>query len=103
MAKPPPILRARSRRLLRRAQRLDPPQQRVVLLARADGDADLVVEARLIEVSDQNALPLKAEVRRFAAAVGGGGENEVGVARQDLPAHRRQLAAQTLPLGFHVI
>src|SRR5687767_7916728 len=31
-----------SRRLLRRAQRLDPPDQRVVFLARADGDADLV-------------------------------------------------------------
>src|SRR5687767_6108041 len=62
--------------LLRRRQRLDPAEQRVVLLARADRDADLVGQARLVEVSNENALLLEPEVCVFAFCGRGRGQNE---------------------------
>src|SRR5688500_10096640 len=79
-------------------QRPDAAEQRVVLVALADRDADLVGQARLIEVSNEDPLLLQPEVRRLAFAVRGGGEDEVGLAREHAPAELRQLVGQPLPL-----
>ena len=56
---------------LGREQPLDPREQRVVLVALADRDADLVGEARRVEISDEDPLLLQAEVQVAALAARG--------------------------------
>src|SRR5687767_5292959 len=73
-------------RLLRRRQGLDPCEQGVVLLALADGDADLVAQAGLVPVADENSLLLQAKVYVAAAAIRRAGEDEVGLALGHRPA-----------------
>src|SRR5437762_2536609 len=82
---------------------LDTAQQRIVFLARPDGDADFVGQARLVEVSDENTLLLEGHVGFAAAAVGSTREDEIGLRGQDVPTHLRQFAGYTLALGSDVV
>src|SRR5947207_7165517 len=84
-----------------RGQRLNAGEQGVVLLALADGDADLVGQPRLVPIADEDPLLLEPEVDVSAPAVGRGGEDEVGLALGHRPAQLRQLRREALPLGLH--
>src|SRR4030095_4695697 len=86
------LISSHQHRLFRLRHRLDAAEQSVVLLHGADGNADLVGQARLIEMSDQNALLLEPEVRGLAVAAGADDEDEVGLAGDHAPAHLRQFA-----------
>src|SRR5688572_8785923 len=89
-----------SGRLLADGERLDPRQQGVVLLALADGDADLIGQAGLVPVADQDPLLLEPQVHVPAAPVGGRRQDEVRLALGHAPAHLRQLRREALPLGL---
>src|SRR5688500_16366724 len=69
----------------------DAAEQGVVFLGVAYGDSDLVGEAWFVEVADEDALGLESEVGVAAAAVGGTGEDEVGLAGEDSPAELGEL------------
>src|SRR5687768_17298971 len=71
------------RRLFGQREVAHAAEEGVVFLTGADGDADFVGQAGLVEVADEDALGLEAEVGVAAAAVGDAGEDEVGFAGQD--------------------
>src|SRR5438552_15615341 len=76
----------RSRRLFTRRQRPHAAKQRVVFFDPADGDSNLVVQARLIEIANQDALMLKLLIGIAPAPGGHRGEDEIRLAGQHAPA-----------------
>src|SRR5579859_3774736 len=81
----------------------DAGYQRVVFLAGSDGNADFIGQAGQVEVADENALFLEAQVRLTAFAVGSDGENEIRLAGQDRPAELDELGRDALALLFDVL
>src|SRR5262245_46005319 len=85
-----------------RCERTRSAEQRVIFFGPADGDADLVGQARLVEVSNENPRMLELEICITAAPNRNRRENEIRLAGQYAPAKLLKLAGQPLALGANL-
>src|SRR5690606_24411612 len=78
-------------------------QQRLILLRRADGDAQELVDAWQLEVAHDDALLAQARRQRRRVLLRMTGEDEVGCRWQHLEAQRRHRGNHCLATGDHLL